>query len=209
MKNFIIVASFSVLLAVHAVAQVGLSDGLSIGPNIVRIEARHCQAYRTYPGWLGRHLFGRRAHLDPRGSARCSVDPTTVYQSVETHNLKTNAGLDFIFGQISGTASASTAQWIALSTSGSAVSVTDTSLPSEISTNGLGRAQGTYAHTASTSTYTLTEIFTATGAQSGIAKVGVLTAVSVGTLVYELLLGTPISMNSGDQLSVQWTVTGS
>lgn len=131
----------------------------------------------------------------------------TVFYSATVHNLKTNSGVDFISGQISGTASTATAQWVALSTSTSSPSATDTSLPNEITTNGLGRAQGTYAHTAGTSTYTITEVFTATGAQSGIAKVGVLTVVSGGTLVYEILLGTPISMNLGDQLSVQWTVT--
>lgn len=206
MKRLSFLVALIAMLSLAAFAETPV-DAITVGPNAVRIEARHCQEYMTHPGWLSRHILGHHSRLTGSGAALCQADPSTVYLAIDTHNLKTNSGVDFISGQISGTASTATAQWIALSTSVTAVSAADTSLANEITTNGLGRAQGTFAHTAGTSTYTITNVFTATGNQSGIAKVGVLTAVSSGTLVYEVLLGTPISMNSGDQLSVQWTVT--
>lgn len=209
MKRLTLIA---ILLMSFAGSMVGqqIAEGLKIGPNQVRVEARHCQAYISHPRWFGRHFLGHHTQLTSHGSDLCQADSSTVFYFELTHNIKTNAGVDFVDAQVSGTASTSTAQWIGLSTSVTAVSATDTSLPSEITANGLGRAQATYAHTVGSTTYTLTELFTATGSQSGIAKVGVLTAnFPGGTLVYEVLLGTPGSLNSGDQLSAQWTVTTS
>lgn len=206
MKRFVLTIALIAICAIAAFAQ-SPTDAIGIGPNRVTVEARHCQEYMTHPGWLSRHVLRRHKRLTADGSILCTSDPSTLYFATDTHNLKTNSGVDFIAGQVSGTASTATAQWIALSTNTSPVTATDTSLASEITTNGLGRSQGTYAHTTGAATYTVTNVFTATGSQSGIAKVGVLTAASSGTLVYEVLLGTPISMNNGDQLSVQWTVT--
>lgn len=160
---------------------------LQIGPNRVEVIARHCAGYAT--------------------AAACVADPKSIYADEVGHNLKTNAGVDFISQQISGSASTADGQWIALSTSSTAPSVSDTALASEITTNGLGRAQGTFAHTSGTATYTVSYTFTATGIQSNIWKTGVLTASGGGTLVYEILLGSAITMNTSDQLQVVWTVT--
>lgn len=131
-----------------------------------------------------------------------------IFNEIDGTNLKTNSGVDFIASQTSGTAATSTAQWIGLSTDSTAPAGSNTTLPSEITTSGLGRVQAVYAHIAGTTTYTLSNTYTATGTVSGLWKLGVLTgAYPGGTLVYEILLGNAITMNSGDQLQVVWTVT--
>src|SRR5437867_2263711 len=77
-------------------------------------------------------------------------------------NIFTNAGHDFISQQVYATSGIVTtgANWIALSNDSAGPQITDTVLAGEITTNGLGRAQGTYAHTAGTAITTITKIFT-------------------------------------------------
>jgi hypothetical protein len=95
-----------------------------------------------------------------------------------------------------------------------AVSAASTTLPGEITTAGGGliRKQVTYAHTATTNTSTLTGTFTANGTDSlpvTVAKIGVLNALTVGTLAYETLLNATATLTiSGDNVTVTETVTG-
>lgn len=106
-------------------------------------------------------------------------------------------------------------RFIALSADAGAPATTDTALASELSTNGLGRAEATYAHTAVsggttttvTTTYTLAKTFTATGTQTGIQKCGVFYSVvgATGTAMFENTFS-PVNVISGDQLTVTWTV---
>lgn len=95
------------------------------------------------------------------------------------------------------------AKYIALTNDSTTPSVADTTLASEITTNGLGRALATYAHTASTNSFTLSYTWTATGAQSA-RKAGLFTGLSAGILVAELAF-TPLSMVLDDSLTVTWT----
>lgn len=128
--------------------------------------------------------------------------------------LKTNGGVDFIAAQLSGSASASAvAKWMALTANSTAESASDTTLASEITTGGGGlvRVASTYAHTGGTATYTLTNTFTANGSDSlpvTLAKIGVFTASSSGTMVYEKLLGTTVTLSvSGDNVTITYTLT--
>ena len=80
-----------------------------------------------------------------------------------------------------------------------------TTLSNEITLNGLGRAQGAYAHTASTNTTTITEVFTATGTQSA-QKAALFTAVSAGTMNHALAF-TQRNLVNTDTLTVTFTIT--
>jgi hypothetical protein len=125
----------------------------------------------------------------------------------------TNAGKDFIAAQIGGAGGTATAAYLALTANATAPAAGDTTLTAEIVTAGGGllRAIGTYAHTAGTSTYTITKTFTANGSDSlpvTVAKVGLLTASSSGTLVFETALSPTATLSaSGDTLTITQTVT--
>ena len=128
--------------------------------------------------------------------------------------LVTNAGLDYAAAQLGGTASATAvAQWIALTANSTAPAATDTTLTGEITTagGGLVRAQATYAHTTGATTYTLSKTFTANSSDAlpvTVAKIGVFTASSAGSLVFETALSPTATLSaSGDTVSVTETVT--
>jgi carbon monoxide dehydrogenase subunit G len=127
--------------------------------------------------------------------------------------MLTNAGKDFISAQVGGAGGTATAAYVALTANSTTPAVGDTTLTGEITTasGGLIRALGTYAHTAGTSTYTITKTFTVNGSDSlpvTVAKVGLLTASSSGTLVFSTLLSPTATLSaSGDTLTITQTVT--
>lgn len=104
---------------------------------------------------------------------------------------------------------------LALSNDSGAPSSADTSLTGELSTNGLGRAEGTFAHTAVTgtqgttvtSTYTLAKTFTATGTQTSIQKCSLFYSIvaATGTPMFENTFSS-VNVISGDTLAVTWTI---
>lgn len=103
------------------------------------------------------------------------------------------------------------ARFIALTTSTTAPVATDTVLATELTTNGLARALGTYGHTAGATSYTLSKTFTYTGTGSvTVAKAGAFTASTLaagGVMVFETLLQTTATVSlSGDQITFTWTV---
>lgn len=127
------------------------------------------------------------------------------------HNLRTNLGADFWSNQLFSTASASataTAHWLGITTDATAAAAGDTTLTSEETTNGLARVAGTVAHTGSATSTTISNTFTYTGSTSKvIAKLGLFTAISAGTLVLETLLASTATVNAnGDTLAITWTV---
>ena len=125
------------------------------------------------------------------------------------HNLRTNAGADFWDAQLFKVASAAaTANYIALTADATTPAATDTTLPSEITTNGLGRAQAADAHTAGASSSALSKTFTYTGSSSvTIAKIGLFNASSSGTMALETLLATTGTVSSnGDTITITWTI---
>jgi len=127
----------------------------------------------------------------------------TIFYDQTVHNLRTNAGINWQYGQMAGTPAAA-CTYLALSNDSGMPAATDTAVVSEITTNGLARAAATPAHSNNASSYTLTYTFTATGTQSA-QKAGLLNASSGGTLCFENTFSA-VAMNSGDTLQVVWTL---
>lgn len=101
------------------------------------------------------------------------------------------------------------ASWLALTTDATGPSSADTTLASELATNGFTRAVGTYAHSAAATTYTLTHLFTATGTDT-INKEAVFGACNItggGVMPFESAEPSPPTLVSGDTLSQVVTIT--
>lgn len=134
------------------------------------------------------------------------------------HALRTNAGTDWqarMMGDSvtanAGTSTMRAADFVALTENAVAPAGGNTTLATELAVDGLTRAQGTYAHTNGTNTYTITRAFTFTRASAvdrTVAKIGVFNASSTGTMAFETLLSaTQLLQANGDQLTVTQTVT--
>jgi hypothetical protein len=131
----------------------------------------------------------------------------TPFYSHATHNLRTNAGTNWqgdLMGSTSTPSVNTQCNYIALTNDATAPAVTDTTLTSEIAANGLSRAQGTYARTNNSSTYTISKTFTATGTQS-FQNAGMFTASSGGTMCFRTAV-TSGTVNNTDTLTFTWTV---
>jgi hypothetical protein len=146
--------------------------------------------------------------MKPTGYVTLSVvrDGNEIYH-FEDHNLITNAGKDFIAVQLGQTSGLGTngANYIALSDDIAAPNAADTTLTGEISTNGLTRAQGLYAHTAGTDNWTISKTFTATGTVNNVQKAGLFTLGAVGTMMAENTFAS-VNLANGDQLTITWTI---
>jgi hypothetical protein len=151
----------------------------------------------------------------PTGYVTVSLvrDGNEIYH-YEDHNEITEAGVDFIVDQISDSASATaSAKFIALSTTSTgtvAIDDDNTSLDSEITTNGLGRATGTfggytYASADNDDNYIISATFTSTGTHTGVQRAGLFTASSAGTMMAENSFAS-VNLASGDQLTITWTI---
>lgn len=124
--------------------------------------------------------------------------------------MRTNVGADFWDSQLFAAVVAGTqANYIGITTDTTPPAATDVVLAGEETTNGLARLQASVFHTLGTNVAVLSSTFTYIGNISKtIAKAGLFTAVSGGTLVLETLLvpTTTVSIN-GDQIVVQWNIT--
>jgi hypothetical protein len=104
------------------------------------------------------------------------------------------------------------ARWLALSntsTSGTPIVATDTTLPGELSSNGLSRQYSTtQTHTTGANTYTISTTWTVTGGTTTVERVGVFDAANGGRLVFQTAIadGTEPIVLSGDSLTVTETV---
>ena len=128
----------------------------------------------------------------------------TVFLDVTGHNLRTNAGINWQYGQMAG-GTAAVCTYIALTNTAITPNATDTSLSGEITANGLSRALGTVTHTSNATSYTLANTFTATGTQAAQAA-AILNASSSGTMCFENTF-TQASLVADDTLTVTWTIT--
>lgn len=104
-----------------------------------------------------------------------------------------------------GSGNYSPANWIALSSDGTAPSTASTTLPGEITGGTFARAQGAYAHTNGTASYTLINTFTSDRNITA-QKAGIFTASTGGTLAFETLMDAAI-LKPGDTLQFVHTVT--
>jgi hypothetical protein len=129
-------------------------------------------------------------------------------------NLLTNAGKDLLhnYGYIyvaADTITAVGANFIGLTQATITPAVTDVTLSSEETLNGLGRAAATTAtHTPAANTSVISKTFTASGSFTSILASALFTAASGGTMVHEANFATGSgTLISGDQLAVTWTIT--
>jgi len=129
-------------------------------------------------------------------------------------NLLTNAGKDLLhnYGYIyvaGDTITTIGANFIALTEATITPGVTDTTLSSEIATNGLSRAAATTkTHTPAANTSVIAKTFTASGSFTSVLASALFTASSSGTMVHEANFATGSgTLISGDQLAVTWTIT--
>ncbi|HLY33907.1 MAG TPA: hypothetical protein VKQ07_05195 [Jatrophihabitantaceae bacterium] len=101
------------------------------------------------------------------------------------------------------------AAWLAVTTDSASPTTADTTLASELTTSGMGRAVGTYAHTAAGSTYTLVHLWTATGTVTinKEAQFGAATTTAGGVMPFESAEPSPPTLVSGDTLQNTVTVT--
>jgi hypothetical protein len=146
--------------------------------NMVNITTRHCQKY----GIAGLHEGTAEFEA---AAAACAADNSTVYYNYTNPNLRTNTGGDWQASAMGNTsAPPATCNYIALSNDATAPSTSDTSVTSEIASNGLSRAQANYNHTIGTASFTEQRVFSAIGTQAS-QKAGLLNASSSGTLCFE------------------------
>ena len=127
----------------------------------------------------------------------------TAVDGVGTTPAGTNA---FIIGA-GGLASV---RFMGLTTNASAASAANTTLASEITTNGGARALATYAHTYGASTFTLQKAFSITGTLTAIHRMGLFTALSsagADPMVLEAVLNQDATVGNGDTLTCTDTVT--
>lgn len=101
------------------------------------------------------------------------------------------------------------ARYIALTENAGAPAATDTALTGEITTGGLGRALGTYAHTLGAATLTLTKSFSVTASFPAVHKAGLfqVSTASSSLLSFETALNADANVVNGDTLQVTWTIT--
>ena len=129
-----------------------------------------------------------------------------------THNLLTNGGRDFIHAQAYTNSSAGTqgANYLAVTEDTGAAAAGDTTLASEITTNGLARALvtgsgGTVTHTSGTNSTVFDHTYTASGTFTAVQKAGTFNASSSGTMVHEGTF-TSAALVSGDKLEIIYTL---
>jgi len=135
-----------------------------------------------------------------------------ILADFEDHNLITTEGIDWVADRLGNANTNNAANYIGLSsdTTDPAVGDLQTGWNSiEYTTAGLSRAQGTYAHTASTSTYTVAKTFTCTSDSQTVAKAALLsdTHATGGKMFAEYEFTAATTLNTNDTLTVTWTIT--
>lgn len=131
----------------------------------------------------------------------------TVDEDEQVWNVKTTAGIDFLFAQgYSITTGANGLNYIALSNDTVTENSASTTLSNEIVANGLSRVIGTYAHAGGTSTCTVDKTFTCSTAPQAAQKSALFSASSSGTMNHVLGF-TQRSLQIGDTLEVTYTIT--
>lgn len=153
-----------------------------------------------------------RWHDDPNGELEVNGRKGYYTYDVvakDVPNLLTDAGRDFIHNQaytntIAGTRGSG---YVAVTTDVGSPAAGDTTLASEITTGGLGRADAdTKTHTTGTNVSTIEHTFTASATHTAVVKSGLFNAASVGTMTHENTF-TTVTLQSNDTLKVTWTLT--
>lgn len=134
-----------------------------------------------------------------------------------SYNSRVDKGGDLIASLITGASQNSITsplppKYIALSTATLTPAHGDTTLASETSVAGLGRALGTQGSYVTPTTldgaasYTVTKTFTLTGSTTTVVSAALFDAVSTGNMFVEANLSSSAAMATNDTLSITWTV---
>jgi hypothetical protein len=141
------------------------------------------------------------------------ADGTRKQLAQNQHNLFTNAGKNWLAAQLYTNTSAGTrgAGYIASTESSFSPAVGNTELPSEITTNGLARADATTkSHTPDTNVSTVEHTFTASGAFTSVLASALFNTSTVGqpTMPHIANFGTGSgTLATNDTLKITWTLT--
>ncbi len=130
----------------------------------------------------------------------------TLLSDQTVQNIFTNAGKAQM-ALLAGDPTAVPFTYIAVGTSATAVSASDTTLTAEITDTGLARASGTVTRittSVTNDTYQISKVFTATGTKT-VNEVGVFNASSSGTMLSHALTGTKAMQNT-DTLTITYTL---
>lgn len=166
----------------------------------------------------GQGLSGAIVAAGPNGSGAGS----TVFGMIQSNNgtiLTVDQWYSAADGSVGSTPDAAAkyqvlpgafpAPYIALSADATTPSSNDTSLASELTSNGFSRALATFAHTAAATTYTLTHTFTCTGGSTTINKEAICgsSVANKGVMPFESAVPSPPTLVSSDTLAVTCTIT--
>jgi hypothetical protein len=187
-KKLMLTLSAIVVIAIIVSVTIGFYFGQTIQRN----------AYLTVD--VGTHSFHVTAYIQRVGDAE------PIFWSYHAGVL-TTIGKNWIEDQLGDSPSVDPTKWISLSTSASAPSAAWTQIPTEITTGGLARAAGTYASTGD-GIWTISYQFTASETHTAVQLVGFQWAITPldGDLAWSDTI-TPVTLNSGDKLTITGTTT--
>lgn len=123
---------------------------------------------------------------------------------INNAGVLTTTGKNWIEDQLGDSPSTDPAKWISLSTNSTSPSVAWTQIPQEIVSGGLERAAGTYASTGD-GNWTISYQFTASDTHTDVRLTGLQWASSGDNNLLASDTFTPVTLNSGDKLTITWT----
>lgn len=150
----------------------------------------------SYSTGFGVEIHVELFHYDPYGNL--------IFYSHHAGVL-TNIGADFIEQQISGSASTTVAVYIGLSNDATAPQASWETIPTEISTNGMGRATGSYTDDG-TGQWNVTKTFSPTGSGS-CQLTGLYYAATGDFLLCADQFSSQVNYDDGDSLEVRWSLS--
>ncbi|TEU03805.1 MAG: hypothetical protein E3J24_02825 [Dehalococcoidia bacterium] len=124
----------------------------------------------------------------------------------ESSNLMVNIGFDWVEDQLGDSPSTDPAKWISLSLSTSSPAAGWTQIPTEIAAGGLSRAVGAYTSTG-TGAWEIEATFTASATHTDVQLTGLQSASSGDNNLMAANTFTPVTLTSGDALTITWQLS--
>ncbi len=124
----------------------------------------------------------------------------------ESSNLVVNIGLDWVEDQLGDSPATDPAKWISLSLDATAPAAGWTQIISEIAAGGLSRAVGAYTDTG-TGVWEIEATFTASATHTDVQLTGLQWASSGDNNLMAANTFTPVTLTSGDALTITWEIT--
>lgn len=131
-------------------------------------------------------------------------------EKFKSKNLITNAGKAGLASRINGNGGEAAFTYMAVGTGSTAASASDTTLQTELASDGLSRAAATASRittSVTNDTARLALTFTITGTQV-LREVGILNASSGGTLLCRTVFAA-VTVNNGDSLTINYDIQSS